>query len=201
MNDHTLNEVMLDVRKAYRLLHSYNQRMFDIVRAIDESVENFTFVKTVPYENPKEVNDWNPKKGINIWSSLNTHTTAFIWSRVKGTVGLNPDDRVFAAEFCADGGFFQETEDDTNKWPDPREATTTLTFWLVRPTKNIEKMTVLDVYDKTDYGEEMEATLSKNGKLLHIASDINLADLADKVSLQQALKTFFDSAEQAIGSA
>ena len=204
--DEDLVGALLDVRKAYRLLYAYHQRVFAMARAINDSLDAFSFKSgEAGYDFLKK---WSPQdEDIEYWETLPFYSTIFMWAKCKEDVHLakkskhlNLSDRFLAIEVLADvvGDDAEESDPVTFEHP-PESSKTVMRCFFGRPLKECDGVSILDAWG-VDVRKPQFATRSKKGEFVLWREDLDLATMPAKDYVIRAIREFIARAELALES-
>ena len=204
--DEDLVGALLDVRKAYRLLYAYHQRVFAMARAINDSLDAFSFKSgEAGYDFLKK---WSPQdEDIEYWETLPFYSTIFMWAKCKEDVHLakkskhlNLSDRFLAIEVLADvvGDDAEESDPVTFEHP-PESSKTVMRCFFGRPLKECDGVSILDAWG-VDVRKPQFATRSKKGEFVLWREDLDLATMPAKDDVIRAIREFIARAELALES-
>lgn len=132
MENNNLNQSLIEVRKAYRILFDYQSRILDLISYISGKTQfsyngGYTkFSNSGPREGKGRLNLW-------AWDWLNFYFYEFHFGRIK----IENDDYIFSIFHLADDGFFDAHNKngncnklDLNDFTSEEESNTKLIFVL-----------------------------------------------------------------------
>ena len=196
-----LAAALTDVRKAYRLIHAYQQRVWDLLRTVDHTLAlaGLQFQSWAPTEF-----DSPPKRKTRFfverwaWDFLPAYNVGCEW-QAKGTSAA-PTRRVFVI-VAADSGYknLTQEEPDPSKFDKAELCATTIRLGLW--TASVGAPNWGDAWEHLpkDAKERENETHTATGNgvtYTYRFLRINVADLVDEVAVQakllQPIKTWLD---------
>jgi hypothetical protein len=205
--DEYLIGALLDVRKAYRLLYAFHQRVFAMARGINDSLDGYTFRSgEAGYDFLKK---WSPQdEDVEFWETLPFYSTIFMWAKCKEEIHLakkskhlNLSDRFLAVEVLADVVGDDAEESDPNTFEQPPESSrTVMRCFFGRPLKECDGVSIMDAWN-VDVQKIQLATRSKKGEFVLWWEDLDLATMPTKDDVVRAIDDFIERAELGLKSA
>ncbi|MBW1619534.1 MULTISPECIES: hypothetical protein [Empedobacter] len=132
MENNNLNQSLIEVRKAYRILFDYQSRILDLISYISGKTQfNYNggyskFSNTGPRDGKGKLNFW-------AWDWLNFYYYEFHFNRIE----IGKDEYIFSIFHLADDGFFDAhnkkgncNKIDLNDFTDEEESRSKLIFVL-----------------------------------------------------------------------
>ena len=195
MSETSLNDALVDVRKAGRLLHDFNQRMFDMARTIHESLVGYNFETIYIYGDM--LADWRPEVAeIDYWETLPFCSTAFLWVRRAHPDKIGPDDRLFGVQITADHNVIDpDADEDKLTWPTPENSASSFSLWLAQPTKEFKKFDAIETFDKLEFDVPLTPLFVTGRTYRYVYNNLDLLALATKSLVRDAVSDFMAAAE------
>lgn len=198
MTNEQLGMALLDVRKAYRLLYSYNRRVLDIAQTIDGVLDGDYVFWT--YDTHPEPLKWNPSKWDRkqeAWGSLPFVHPCFYWKKSRDADSLDQESRIFVANFWSDSGY-QHDSDNPEAWIKAEESRTYVDFWLARPSGTISMRKARNIFDDLPDETILKPTKSETGEFISIFDEIDMATLSVKSDVEAAVSEFLRRADSGL---
>lgn len=167
-NDNSeLSRALLDVRKAYRLLHGYHRRVLDTAALLAEQFSDATFHRTQlgcsPFtarRNPFERTYW-------VWDATPLVSVSFLYVRHLGGQDKDqvhrPGDYLLDISFVADSEYTNAVE-GSNREPDPEgflppeDSASYLVLLLIRCERENRGHSWISIWNEDDYPDESQAS-------------------------------------------
>jgi hypothetical protein len=195
MTETSLRDALVDVRKAGRLLHDFNQRMFDMARVIHDSLVGYNF-ETI-YNYGDGLAEWHPDvPKVDYWETLPCCSTAFLWVRRAHPDKIGPDDRLFGVQISADHNVIDpDADEDKLKWPTPENSASSFSLWLAQPTKEFKKFDASETFDRLDFDVPLTPLFVFGKSYSYVYNNIDLLALSTKALVREAVSDFMSTAE------
>jgi hypothetical protein len=197
MTETSLRDALVDVRKASRLLRDFNERMFDMARAVDESLVGYSFegIWNLHRIASDPLKDWSPQDTeFDYWGTLPFGSTGFVWVRRARPEIMDVTDRLFGIQISADDHLLDE-EEDVRKWPSPEIGTSSIGFFLGNPTEEMAKFDAVKMFNRFDYGTPLTRLQSNRKRSYHVYNTFNLDAFTTNAQVQEAAADFLATAE------
>ena len=155
----SLTQKMVEVRKAYRLLHGYHKRLIDIGKLISEQFSSARYyqqeLSSTPYttrRNPFEKDYW-------AWDATPLISVSYLFtsgSNAKNADSVHkPGDYLLELSFVADSEYddweSRAREADPSKFKSAEDARSTLSMLLIRCEQESRGLTWNKVWNLDDY--------------------------------------------------
>jgi hypothetical protein len=191
----------LDVRKAQRLVHSYNLRVMEMAREIDRAMVGLKFSAALLECDMDEIGNWKPgSEEIGLGESVPLQTLAFSWSTQTAGGPAGPKDRMFVACFCADTDYWAVEDENIDTWSLPETTRSVVTLMLGHPTKELKNASPSKFWYAIDYSETEYLTATKSKGYLYVIDEVELSEVPTKTTLTERVRSFMESAENLIAS-
>jgi hypothetical protein len=196
MNEDSLHNSLLDVRKAQRLIHNYNLRVLDMAREIDRSLDRMKFSSTHLECDMREMASWKPDGEIpGLGDSVPLQTLAFSWSTQSAGEPAGPKDRVLFACFCADPEYWVNEDENIDTWSTPEQSKSVVTLLLVQPTKELKSLSTTKMWASLDYGEAEFLVATKARGFRYVMNEFDLSRIPTKSTLTDDVRSFISAAQ------
>ncbi|NIG56794.1 hypothetical protein [Chitinophaga sp. Cy-1792] len=183
-----LREVLVDVRKSYRLLYFYQRRILDTIEFISN------FIQGGKIEGYASFSNQSPKEGATLdlkgwaWDWLNMYLYEFFF--FENNIGKG-DILRFGIAVQSDTGFFDSTggisATDVAFYPDPSDAGTRLLFYI---GKNTWKPTPFSDLELDFFKKSETEYIEKSDNKIFLSKAYNLEELIDEEHILSCLKDF-----------
>jgi hypothetical protein len=195
MTETSLSDALIDVRKAGRLLHDFNQRMFEMARVINDSLEGYNFATIYNYGDG--LAEWRPDVSeVDYWETLPCCSTAFLWVRRAHPDKIGLDDRLFGVQISADHNVIDPDADEEKlKWPTPENSTSSFSLWLARPTKEFKSFDASDTFDRLVFDVPLTRLFVSGRSYSFVYNNLDLLELSTKTLVREAVSDFMATAE------
>ncbi len=179
-----LEDIFVDVRKAYRLLYFYQRRIMDTADFVANLlsmhiVSGYSLYSSNPPRNGSSLNidRWS-------WDWLNMYSYEFY----LGHEIVDGNKYELAIAFNADSGFDDSDEDvtaiDVERFPPPEECVTKVYLYM---GKNTWKPEDFELSWKKSENDEYEKV---DGDKVFISKRYDLSDFADETSIRKNISSF-----------
>ncbi|MDR7221298.1 hypothetical protein [Aminobacter aminovorans] len=206
-NNQTLASALVDVRKAYRLLWSYQRRVYDILQLITDEFGDMSFYYWQTMHAGRPCNSGTNPLNRWTWDMLPMMQTSYLF--LPNTVDRNetrPGQWMLEVYLSSDDGFSRTAgsgEPDPMHFEDAANSASSITMyaWLCCEPSNLNWFTgVWSGVPKAQRPEDSQVCASQNPPFKIFAKRFDLADFPDKTSVTMAVMQFRTQASEALGT-
>lgn len=174
-----LSGALVEVRKAYRLIHAYQRRLWDLLSAIDDTVSS-----SLEFKRWRPTHHWPPPKSQTrffkerwAWDFLPAYDIGCRWEGVATDAGA----RMIFVIARADTGYQHDKGEQEGSFPAAEECATELHIglWAASSTKQEWSKAVRELKSRRTEGETYTATID-DIEYRHRFLRVNVADLTDE---------------------
>jgi len=196
-----LEAALGDVRRAFRLIWCYQERIFDVIRTITAEFESLSFYVWEPHNAARIDRSTNPvTKGP--WYTLPMMNVSYLYKSSADTNYLRPGDWLFEIRVISDSGYNEE--DGGNESIDPAHfpgvevAESKISLYVYYFTGEI-KQNLLNIWHEIEWPDpDGEAREESERPLTKFGISLKLAALPGKEEVQAAARTFKEAASEAL---
>lgn len=189
-------EALVDVRKAHRLIYTFNHRVFEMIESIDDNLSEFTFEKIEPV-NDGLMKNWVPgKPNIDFWEATPFIQTLACWSKQAEPDIVSIGDLLFGFVVNVDSEWLENDDevDPSTYSVSASNSKTEIHFYLLCMKLEMTKANMLKVWDNFETEVDMRMTKAKGGKAIGISKKIDMAIINSKSDLIDQTKMFISAA-------
>jgi hypothetical protein len=203
-NEPTLSEALGDVRRAYRLLWCYQERMFDIIRTIEGEFESLRFYVWESHNAARIDGSTNPLSR-NPWFAFPMMNVSLLY-RSDGDSNLaKPGDWLLDIRIVSDSGYNDEENwraaIDPTGFPDIEASESKLNLYVYFCTGEVQGNWLRHIWGRVEWPDTNEEVHADGDlPIMKIGVSLNLADLTDREAVQHRVRSFKKSASAALGA-
>lgn len=203
-NEPTLSEALGDVRRAYRLLWCYQERVFDIIRTIESEFESLRFYVWEPHNAARIDGSTNPISR-NPWFAFPMMNVSWLYRSDGDPNFAKPGDWLLDIRVVSDSGYDAEANWraalDPAEFPDIEASESKLNLYVFFCTGEVQGNWLRNIWDRVEWPDTDEE-VQPDGDLpiKKIGVSLSLADLPDKEAVQARVRAFKKSASAALGA-
>lgn len=201
MEENEMKLVLQDVRRAYRLLADYQQRIVELLDFIKTELgaEHFSHCQAHSYSSQSIYKIYNDE---NVgWNFLPMMDMCLLWHKTKNNMGdwqynIQPNDLVFAVEICSD-----ERPNDEASVEDSHSELQIFVYRCIKYTRR--NNWYFDVWDKFTYPDFGEVVEVKNGDGIEYqiyGEKLDLSELGSQEKVVEVLNAFRERASSKLGT-
>lgn len=189
-----LNDVLVDVRKAYRLIYLYQQRIFSIVEVFSEKL-NLNYYYWIPslFTKPSSANPFNRWT----WDMLPMYKVSFLYlhnSNRGDNSNLLQGDLMVEFQIDSDSGYLKDGGKEPNplSFDDVEESKSYLNIYFWYANTDMKKNWYHNIWNVYNYpNEKNEIVKIDNLKIAHIEIDLIELENEEKIlEYSKILKKF-----------
>jgi hypothetical protein len=204
MPDQTELAVALgDVRRAYRLLWFYQERIFDIIRPFVGEFETLRFYMWRSNSaNPMDAST-NPLSR-SPWSAFPLMNVSYLYRSGDDPNHAKPGDWLLDIRVISDSGYSDDVDDrlqaDPDTFPGVEASETRINLYVFYCTEEIKGNWLKDIWTPLDWPEpDGKAVEAANKPVKMVGISLNISDLPGREAVQNAATNFKRVATEALG--
>ncbi len=175
----TIDELLLNVRRAIRLLATYNKRVLDIVRLVERMLEaepdgRFKFRWLDPASDAPGKRSTNPL-GYDEWAFLPFADVSFEWSTDKKNTPEEPGSVNVFVRFVADSAYMESDDGDPAEFPAAEECESRLEIRVLGLARGSCQESWDALFDAADEGGGFEQRMGNPVEALALG-DLDTSD-------------------------
>ncbi|MGH6985523.1 MAG: hypothetical protein ACRED9_01620 [Caulobacteraceae bacterium] len=198
----TLSEALADVRKAYRFLWCYQERIIDIVRVIAGEFDDLKFYYSVSHTTTRR-DAYNVDLLNNSWHAFPLMNVSYLYKPERGGDKIDSGEwlleiRVISDTGCADDN--AEAPGDATKFRGIEQTETRLNLYIFYCQETIKGNWLKTVWDNVLWPEpDGRSSQDADLPVATVGMSWDLAKLQDKDAAQTAVLDFKATASTALG--
>lgn len=192
-----LEQALLDVRKAYRLLHGYHRRTLDTAAIIAEQFSDTQFHKTQLHQSPFTSRRDPFDRGYSTWDATPLIDVSFLFVRQSGTKDADtihrPGDFLLDITFSADSGYsdWEDGDPEPEHFPPPEKSRSELTLLLIQAQKECRNKSWIAVWNDDDYPENEKSSRKwGSGDYKAHYQKVSMSELVDREAIVKIATSF-----------
>jgi hypothetical protein len=198
----TLQDALRDVRRAFRLLWYYQERVLDIVRAVAGEFQDSTFYYCVPH-NITPADRYNPQFTRNPWHSLPLMNASYLYKVGGNSTKITAGDWFLDVRIISDSGYDEGTSYRENLDPStfgpPETTDSMINLYLFYCTDDIDGNFLKGVYERLEWPDpDGEPSPAAGLPVTVVGRSWDLATLSEKERVQAAAREFKQAASAAL---
>lgn len=175
----TIADALVDVRKAHRLVCTFNRRVFEMAEIISEALPGFRFESMTPHYEGYD-KDWKPGDEVeSFWNSTPGIHMQMAWSNRAGTETASAGEQVFGLVLSVDTEW-EKNDDDIDPATykvSAENSRTELSFYLLSFETTVTTAEMLQIWEDFDPNKDMVIVKAKRGKAVGVRKTIDMATI------------------------
>lgn len=197
----TIAEALVDVRKAHRLIYTFNRRVFEMAKIIGDALPGFEFKLLKPYYDLDFASKWKPGDAVeSYWNSTPFVNTEMVWSKLVTQGAASIGDQLFGLVVSVDTEWYENDNDiDPSTYRTGAEnSKTEIIFYLLTFEKEMTMAQKLKVWENFEADQDMVITRVKGGQALGVMKTTDMADIEYLEDSSDLVNKFMTSAKTMI---
>ena len=192
-----------DVRRAYRLLWFYQERVFDIIGPIAGEFEALRFYMWRSNSARPMDASTNPLSRTP-WSAFPLMNVSYLYRSGDDPNHVKPGDWLLDIRVISDSGYRDEVDDrlqtDPDKFPGIEASETRINLYALYCTEEIKANWLRDIWEPVEWPEPNGTVNELENRPIRIVGlSFNISDLPAREAVQSAAATFKRIASEALG--
>ena len=208
MNDNkkSMQDALTDVRRAYRLVYLYQERLYDIIKYIRRSMGLCHYRRERPYDTGKSSTDF---VGRAVWDGIPFYNfSTLLLPNGQDKDSLSKGEWMLDLHFLADRDVFDESgwyvkdgKDRPENFVPVEKSASVLQIYLYQAKSDLKLEALQDIWCHNywpKYEEKHEFKDDHDNKVVVYGKEFNLECLQNEKELKEVLDDFKESAREVL---